>query len=523
MANLTIAYPTLTSDSERSPLFIRSNMANRHGLIAGATGTGKTVSLKVLAEQFADQGVPVFMADVKGDISGLAHAGEISSKLQQRLDQLQLPTPSFTAYRCVFWDVFGEQGHPIRTTISEMGPLILAQLLNLNDTQAGVLTVAFRVADDEGLLLLDMKDLRQMLQFIADNASELRNHYGNISAASVGAIQRRLLTLEDQGAAQFFGEPALNLEDLIQTDEHGRGIINILAADKLMLSPQLYSCLLLWLISELYETLPEVGDMEKPKMVFFFDEAHLLFQNANDALSQKIEQVVRLIRSKGVGLYFITQNPTDIPDDILGQLGHRIQHALRAFTPKDQKAIRAAAQTFRPNPKVDVEAALTTLGVGEALVSVLDESGTPTPVERVWMLAPNSQFKPLSAGERLDIMNNSDLAGVYEEAIDRESAYELLNKRAQQAIKEESEQVQQQEALKQAEADAKVAEKLAKEAQKLEAKQAAAALQVQEKDERDRARLKQKLVGTLATEIARKVAGPTGGRLMRGILGSLFR
>lgn len=516
MANLTIAYPTASSDAARNPVFIRSNMANRHGLIAGATGTGKTVSLKILAEQFAEQGVPVFMADVKGDISGLAKAGAMSSKLQQRLDKLNLPTPEFKDYRCVFWDVYGEQGHPIRTTISEMGPLILSQLLGLNDTQSGVLTVAFRVADDEGLLLLDMKDLRQMLQFINDNKSELRNRYGNISSASVGAIQRRLLTLEDQGADKFFGEPALNIEDLIQTDEQGRGVINILAADKLMLSPQLYSCLLLWLISEFFESMPEVGDAEKPKIVFFFDEAHLLFEDANDALAKKIEQVVRLIRSKGVGIYFITQNPTDIPDDILGQLGHRIQHALRAFTPKDQKAIRAAAQTFRPNPNVDVEASLTTLGVGEALVSVLDETGTPTPVERVWMLAPNSQFQPLTEGQRLDVMKSSDLAGVYDEAIDRESAYELLNKRAQQAVVEAEKQAK-------AERERELAEKAAKEQAKLDAKAEAAARTAEEKEERDRARMQQKLMGTLATEVARKVAGPSGGRIMRGILGSLFR
>ncbi|WP_296405673.1 helicase HerA-like domain-containing protein [Psychrobacter sp.] len=515
MANITLAYST-SVDTQKEPVFIRSNMANRHGLIAGATGTGKTVSLKVLAEQFAELGVPVFMADVKGDLSGLAHAGEMSEKLQQRLIQLKLPTPTFTGYRCVFWDVFGQQGHPMRTTISEMGPLILGQLLNLNYTQAGVLTVAFRVADDEGLLLLDLKDLRQMLQFVSDNANELRTRYGNISAASVGAIQRQLLTLEDQGAHQFFGEPALNLDDLIQTDENGRGVINILAADKLMLSPKLYSCLLLWLISEFYETLPEVGDMDKPKMVIFFDEAHLLFEDANDALSQKIEQVVRLIRSKGIGIYFISQSPTDIPDSILGQLGHRIQHALRAFTPKDQKAIRAAALTFRPNPNVDVESALTTLGVGEALVSVLDESGTPTPVERVWMLSPNSQFAPLSAGERLDVVNASVLSGVYDQPIDRESAYEMLNKRAQNAMIEKEQQAQQ-------EIERRQADQAIKEQATLDAKAAAAAIKEQQQQERDKEKLKQRIIGTVATTVARQVAGPSGSRLMRGILGSLFK
>lgn len=538
MTDMTIAYPTNDTSLERSPITIRPQMANRHGLIAGATGTGKTVSLKVLAEQFAEQGVPVFLADVKGDLSGLAQAGAMNSKLEDRLQRLGLPTPTFAGYRCVFWDVFGEKGHPIRTTISEMGPLILSQLLGLNDTQAGVLTVAFRVADDEGLLLLDMKDLRQMLQFISDHASELRVRYGNISAASVGAIQRNLLTLEDQGGNQFFGEPALNLDDMIQTDDKGRGVINILAADKLMMSPQLYACLLLWLISELFETLPEVGDVAKPKMVFFFDEAHLLFANANSVLSDKIEQVVRLIRSKGVGIYFVSQSPTDIPDAVLGQLGHRIQHALRAFTPKDQKAIKAAAQTFRPNPEVDVEASLTTLGVGEALVSVLDEAGTPTPVERVWMLAPNSQFPPLSDAERTAVIASSDLAGVYDQVVDRDSAYELLNKRAEQALVDEAQQAEQEaaqkqadleatEAAKQAEKDAKEAEKLAEkaasDAAKYQAKIEADALKEQQRAERDRDKLKQRVIGTFATTVARRVAGPSGGKLMRGILGSLFK
>lgn len=516
MTDMTIAYPTNSTSLDRTPISIRPQMANRHGLIAGATGTGKTVSLKVLAEQFAEQGVPVFLADVKGDLSGLAQAGEASPKLQERLQSLGLPTPNFTGYRCVFWDVFGEKGHPIRTTVSEMGPLIFSQLLGLNDTQAGVLNVAFRVADDEGLLLLDMKDLRQMLQFIADNANELRTRYGNISAASVGAIQRNLLTLEDQGGDQFFGEPALNLDDMIQTDDKGRGVINILAADKLMMSPQLYACLLLWLISELFETMPEVGDVAKPKMVFFFDEAHLLFDNANSVLSEKIEQVVRLIRSKGIGIYFVSQSPTDIPDAVLGQLGHRIQHALRAFTPKDQKAIKAAAQTFRPNPEVDVEAALTTLGVGEALVSVLDEAGTPSPVERVWMLAPNSQFAPLSDAEREAVIASSDLAGFYDTVVDRESAYELLNKRAENALVADAEKAEQVAAQKQA-------EKEAKEAEKLQEKAAAEALKQQQRAEQERDKLKQRVIGTLATSVARQVAGPTGSRLMRGILGSLFK
>ena len=538
MTDMTIAYPTHSNDPARESIAIRPQMANRHGLIAGATGTGKTVSLKVLAEQFAEQGVPVFLADVKGDLSGLAQAGEASPKLEERLQSLGLPTPNFTGYRCVFWDVFGDKGHPIRTTVSEMGPLIFSQLLGLNDTQAGVLNVAFRVADDEGLLLLDMKDLRQMLQFIADHANDLRGQYGNISAASVGAIQRNLLTLEDQGGDQFFGEPALNLDDMIQTDDKGRGVINILAADKLMLSPQLYACLLLWLISELFESLPEVGDMAKPKMVFFFDEAHLLFANANPVLSDKIEQVVRLIRSKGIGIYFVSQSPADIPEAVLGQLGHRIQHALRAFTPKDQKAIKAAAQTFRPNPAVDVEAALTTLGVGEALVSVLDDAGTPTPVERVWMIAPNSQFPPLSDAERAAVIASSDLAGVYDVAIDRESAYELLNKRAENALVEDAEKAEQIAAQKQADIDAKAAaklaekeakeaekqaEKVAADAAKYQAKAAADALKEQQRAEQDRDKLKQRVIGTFATTVARQVAGPTGSRLMRGLLGSLFK
>jgi DNA helicase HerA-like ATPase len=403
--------------------------ANRHGCITGATGTGKTISLQLLAEGFSRIGVPVFLADVKGDLSGLAAAGAMGDKLQARLEKLGLPAPAFAACPVTLWDVFGEQGHPVRATVSDMGPLVLGRLLDLNDTQEGILTLAFRVADDNGLLLLDLKDLRAILQFVGENAAQIKLTYGHVSAASIGAIQRALLQIEEQGGARFFGEPMLNVDDLLQTVD-GRGVINILAADRLMQSPRLYACFLLWLLAELFERLPEVGDPEQPKLVFFFDEAHLLFTDASAALLEKVELVVRLIRSKGVGVYFVSQNPVDIPDRILGQLGHRLQHALRAFTPRDQKAVRATAETMRPNPGLDIEAAIQQLAVGEALISLLDAEGTPTVTERAWILTPGSRIGPLSPEERQALMASSPVAGVYDTPLDRESAFEMLQARA---------------------------------------------------------------------------------------------
>ena len=414
------------------PLLFIPKMANRHGLIAGATGTGKTITLRLLAEQFSALGVPVFMADVKGDLSGLGKPGGGNPKVEERVKSMALPDFQYTGFPVTFWDVFGASGHPVRATISEMGPLLLGRLLNLNDTQEGVVHLVFKIADDNGLLLLDLKDLRAILQFVGDNAAQFTTQYGNVSAASVGAIQRNLLTLEQQGGAKFFGEPAMNLDDFMQTDAAGRGMINILAADQLMANPRAYAALLLWLLSELFERLPEVGDVEKPKLVFFFDEAHLLFSDIPQALQEKIEQVVRLIRSKGVGVYFISQNPLDIPEKILGQLGNRVQHALRAFTPRDQKAVKSAAETFRQNPKIDVEAAITQLAVGEALVSLLDENGTPGIVERAFICPPRSQIAPIDAAERQRAIQSSLVYGTYEKAIDRESASEMLAARAQQ-------------------------------------------------------------------------------------------
>ena len=409
-----------------SEIFLLPAMANRHGLIAGATGTGKTITLQVLAENFSAQGVPVFMADVKGDLAGISQPGGQSPKVQERVRQLKLDDFAPAGCPVTFWDVFGTSGHPVRATISDMGPQLLARLLQLNETQAGVLNLVFRIADTNGLLLLDEKDLRAMLQFVGENAGQFTTEYGNISPASIGAIQRNLLALESQGAEKFFAEPALNLDDLIQTDSNGKGIINILAADKLMTSPKIYATFLLWLLSELFERLPEVGDLPKPKLVFFFDEAHLLFTDIPPALLEKIEQVVRLIRSKGVGVYFVSQNPRDIPDKILGQLGNRVQHALRAFTPADQKAVKAAAETFRPNPKLNTESVLMELAVGEALVSLLDANGQPGIVERAWIVPPRSQVGPITPVQRQQIMADSLVAGVYEKVVDRESAYEKL-------------------------------------------------------------------------------------------------
>jgi hypothetical protein len=426
---LPMSYPIYIGRGSRDAMLLPA-LATRHGLIAGATGTGKTVTLRILAEQFSRLGVPVFVADVKGDLSGLARPGAASPKLAERVQQLSLPPLAFEGFPVVFWDVFGVQGHPVRTTISEMGPLVLARLLGLNETQSGVLSLTFKVADDGGLLLLDLKDLRAMLQHVGDNAKLYRTTYGNISPASVGAIQRALLTLEEQGAERFFGEPSLAIQDFLLNDSSGRGVINVLAADKLLQAPQLYASFLLWMLAELFELLPEVGDVEKPRLLFFFDEAHLLFDDAPKALLDRIEQVVRLIRSKGVGIYFVTQNPLDIPDSVLGQLGNRIQHALRAFTPKEKKLVKAVAETFRTNPELDTETALTELGIGEALASTLDEQGIPTPVERVWVFPPTSQLPPLAPQDRAAVMRQSPLFGRYEQAVDRPSAYEQLRGRA---------------------------------------------------------------------------------------------
>jgi len=407
-------------------------LANRHGLITGATGTGKTVTLQVMAERFSGIGVPVFMADVKGDLAGISQAGARSDKLAARLKAIGADEPAYAACPAVMWDVFGEQGHPVRATVSDIGPLLFARILELNDTQEGVLALVFKVADDNGLLLLDLKDLRAALQYVADNAQQFQTKYGNVSAASVGAIQRGLLALEQQGANKFIGEPMLNIDDLVQT-AGGKGVINVLAADKLMAAPRLYSTMLLWLLSEFYERLPEVGDPEKPKLVFFFDEAHLLFNDAPKPLMDKIEQVVRLIRSKGVGVYFVTQNPLDVPETVLGQLGNRVQHALRAFTARDQKAVKAAAETMRANPKLDTATVITELGVGEALISFLDEKGRPNAVERAFVLPPASRIGPVTPDERKAAMAASPVAGTYDKTVDRESAYERLRGRAEQA------------------------------------------------------------------------------------------
>jgi DNA helicase HerA-like ATPase len=416
-----------------STAHILAGMTNRHGLIAGATGTGKTVTLRVLAEGFSRMGVPVFMADVKGDLAGLSQPGSLNDKLTERLATLGIEDWAPSAFPVVFWDVFGEQGHPVRTTISEVGPFLLARLLNLNDTQSGVLNLAFKAADDAGLLLLDLKDLQAMLVHIGENAKNFTLQYGNVSPASIGAIQRSLLSLQEAGGDKFFGEPSLNINDLIQTDQKGHGVINILSADKLMMSPTIYSTFLLWLLSELFELLPEVGDVAKPKMVFFFDEAHLLFDEAPKALLDKIEQVVRLIRSKGVGVYFVSQSPLDIADSVLAQLGNRVQHALRAFTAKDQKALKATAETFRSDGATNLQEAIGELAIGEAIVSLLDEKGSPTIAQRTLIAPPSSRLGPISQEERLKIIKESVVYGAYEKSVDRESAYEILTKRVEAA------------------------------------------------------------------------------------------
>ena len=408
-------------------------LANRHGLITGATGTGKTITLQTLAENFSRIGVPVFMADVKGDLTGITQTGSLPDKVRKILADRGLPAPEPAKCPATLWDVFGEQGHPVRATVSDMGPLLLARMLALNETQTGVLSIVFKIADDNGLALLDLKDLRAMLQHVGDNAKQFTTEYGNVSAASIGAIQRGLLQIEEQGGDKFFGEPMLDIADFLQT-EGGKGVINILAADRLLTAPRLYATFLLWMLSELFETLPEVGDLDKPKLVFFFDEAHLLFNDAPKMLVERIELVVRLVRSKGVGVFFVTQNPLDIPDTVLGQLGNRVQHALRAFTPRDQKAVQSAASTMRANPKLDVATAITELGVGEALVSFLDEKGRPSVTERVYVLPPGSQIGPISAAQRQALIAGSLVAGTYEKVVDRESAYEKLKGRAAQGV-----------------------------------------------------------------------------------------
>lgn len=490
----------LIGGSDNGPCYLDAGMANRHGLIAGATGTGKTVTLQNLAEGFARMGVPVFLADVKGDLSGLASAGQFHKKIDARVKKLGLDDYQFRAVPTVFWDVFGVKGHNIRTTISDMGPLLLTSLLDVNETQSGVLYSCFKIADDHGMLLLDFKDLRAMLQWMADSAKELKSEYGNISSSSVGAIQRKLLVLEEQGAESFFNEPAVALDDLIKTDFSGIGVVNVLdSSDLINKSPKLYASFLLWLLAELFENLPEVGDADKPKFVMFFDEAHLIFDDAPDALLDKIEQVVRLIRSKGVGVYFVTQNPMDIPEDILGQLGMKIQHALRAFTPKDKKAVRAAASSFRQNPNIDSEQLITELGVGEALVSVLDGDGRPTPVEHVYIKPPESRIGPLTDEERSEHLSRSPYKGRYEEVVDRESAYEILKQKA-----EHQAQAADEAAEEQAKAKAKV-----KEAAK-------------EKSRTPRRSTRQSPVEAMVKSAARSIGSQVGRQIIRGILGSLF-
>lgn len=484
-------------------IFLNAGMANRHGLITGATGTGKTITLQVLAESFSRLGVPVFTADVKGDLSGLAAPGKPHPKVKERLDFIGIEQHAFEGSPTVFWDVYGEKGHPVRTTVSEMGPTLLSNLLELNETQEGVMQVAFSVADDEGLLLLDLKDLRAMLNWIADNANELERDYGRIAKASVTAILRRLLVLEEAGGEVFFGEPAIRVEHLMQTDFSGRGVISLLDATTLYHSPRIYATFLLWLLSELMEELPERGDADRPRLVFFFDEAHLLFDHAPKALLQKITQVVRLIRSKGVGVFFVTQYPNDVPDEVIGQLGNRIQHALRAFTPRDRKALRAAAETFRPNPAFDTETVIGELGVGEALISTLDAKGIPSIVERTLMSPPRSQFGPLDAARRTELIDRSPLKTAYAQSVDRESAYEMLAKREVELT-----------AKRQLEAEA--AERAAAEA---------ADRKSAEREERSRGRRtsqRQSVGEALAKSVARTIGSTLGRQIVRGILGSII-
>jgi len=497
-----------------TPIGLRLDRANRHGVVAGATGTGKTVTLQIMAEGFSRAGVPVFAADVKGDLSGVSQVGAPNEKMQARAQGIGVML-SPTAMPTVFWDLFGQKGHPVRATVSEMGPLLLSRLLQLNDTQEGVLNVAFRVADEQGLLLLDLKDLQAMLKYVADHATEIGAQYGNVSTATVGTIQRKLLTLENQGAAHFFGEPALQLSDLMRCDAAGRGYVNVLAADQLIQSPQLYATFLLWLLSELFETLPEVGDPEKPRLVFFFDEAHLLFNDAPKPLLEKVEQVVRLIRSKGVGIYFVTQNPADIPDGVLAQLGNRIQHALRAYTPADQKGLRMASQSFRPNPAFDTADTIQALGVGEALVSCLDEKGAPGVVQRTLIRPPDSRMGPALPPERAAVMAGSPVRGLYDMVQDRESAFERLETATRQAAQQA-----------QAEAQAEAEQKQASQRPRYEpspwgttpAPRARAPAQ-----RAPRASNRQSMGEALVKSALRSVGSQIGRELMRGVLGSLRR
>lgn len=486
-----------------TPIYINPKMVNRHGLIAGATGTGKTVSLQVLAETFSEAGIPCFMADMKGDLSGVSQPGTSNKFIEARITEFGLKTPVFQSCPVRFFDVFGQQGHPMRTTISEMGPLLLARLMELNETQAGVLNIVFRIADEKQLLLIDIKDLRAMLDWVSKNAREFTSLYGNISSSSIGAIQRALLSMESQGADKFFGEPAFNIFDLIQ-NENGKGVLNILAADKLMMAPKLYSTFLLWLLSELYDQLPEAGDLPLPKLVFFFDEAHMLFEDAPKALSDKIELIVRLIRSKGVGVYFITQSPSDIPNDILGQLGNRIQHALRAFTPQDQKVVRAAAETFRVNPAFKTEDAILELGTGEALVSFLDEKGSPSVVERAKMLFPLSRIGAITPEQRSVFIKESRLYGIYERSFDRESAYEIITD--QQLVEKRRAEQERIEKEREAEGIRMEKERLAEERRVGRGRSTS-------RSPLDRA------IGSAATSIGRSV----GTQIVRGILGAIFK
>ncbi|HYJ91896.1 MAG TPA: helicase HerA-like domain-containing protein [Pyrinomonadaceae bacterium] len=451
-----MADPILVAKKDSSEYYLLPAMANRHGVITGATGTGKTVTLQRIAEGFSQRGVPVFMADIKGDLTGVSQPGGGNQKVDDRNKQLGIENVQFEASPVTLWDVFGKQGHPLRATVSEMGPLLLARMLQLNDTQEGVLALAFKYADDKGLLLLDLKDLTSLLQFVGENADELTTQYGNVSKASVGAIQRGLLQLDQQGGEQFFGEPAVKLDDFIQTVS-GKGVLNILAADQLINSPMLYSTFLLWILSELFENLPEAGDLEKPKIVFFFDEAHLLFTDAPGVLIDKVEQVVRLVRSKGVGVYFVTQNPADIPEKVLAQLGNRVQHALRAYTPQEQKAVKVAATTFRENPKVDTEKAITELGVGEVLISMLDEKGVPAMVDRAFVVPPVGHIGPITPEQRTQLISTSLVAGIYETAVDRESAFEILQQKAQEKAAAQAQVDAQAEAAKQQAAEEKAA------------------------------------------------------------------
>ena len=493
--------------------FLDLSYANRHGLIAGATGTGKTVTLQILAEGFANAGVPVFLSDVKGDLSGLAVAGSETAKLHvpftERAAKIGFDDYAYQSFPVTFWDLFGQQGHPVRTTVSEMGPLLIAQLLSLSEAQEGILNIAFRVADEEGMPLLDLKDLQSLLVWVGENAKDLALRYGNVSTASVGTIQRRLLVLENQGGAQLFGEPALALSDLMRCDADGRGRINILAADKLMASPKLYATFLLWLMSELFEELPEVGDPDKPKLVFFFDEAHLLFDDAPKALVDKVEQVARLIRSKGVGVYFVTQNPADVPDDILGQLGNRIQHALRAFTARDRKELRQAAETYRENPRFDTEEAIREVGVGEAVTSMLQRKGVPGVVERTLIRPPSSRLGPITVAERAAVLAESDLAGKYETVQDRNSAYEMLKARAEAAAKE----------AEKVEAAAEAEDEAAREFQKARRYGGARS----GGGSRSGRKASDGFGDAIASAVIKELKGTTGRRIVRGILGGLFK